>query len=346
MENIIVGTWGIGPSYRRRVRLNIQKAINTGYDNILPYIILTDAPEEFYELQDKTKKIIDIVDIHEVREKYSPWSKNYEIIPKEKYDEVKYGKEFRENYDNGKYLFSYALYRFYLPRISELGYNKFIHCDCDYNIRYDKIVNGSINEKDFWEHLNTPVYTMRGETFVEYHHNNAINDWSNITITMANILRYEMGRRHPEYKKKLNYVAETFPFTEGCFRYYHFKKSSEILQYFLFWDEIAEICLTDDIFRVCSGGSSRMYIDYVMWIVANDMFGIKCMDFSKQFQTSHMYWSDRYFYPLEIGTNKPDGTLVRLNPAETREKFLEINKEAIEYLKSNDLGYFNEHSPD
>ena len=66
----IISIWGLGPTYRDRVKHNIQKAIDIGYDNIMDYIILTDVPEDFFELRDATKKIIDIVNIHDVREIY------------------------------------------------------------------------------------------------------------------------------------------------------------------------------------------------------------------------------------------------------------------------------------
>jgi hypothetical protein len=60
-EKPIALIWGLGPSYRKRVKSTIETALNSGYDNIMEFIILTDVPEDFYELRDTSKKIIDIL---------------------------------------------------------------------------------------------------------------------------------------------------------------------------------------------------------------------------------------------------------------------------------------------
>jgi hypothetical protein len=333
MENIIVTTWGLGASYRKRVIHNIQKAIDTKYDNVLPYIILTDKPSDFYELQDKTKKIIDIVDFHAMREKYSPSSEEYEYVSKEIDDEGKFGVDFRKSYSQGK-RFSYALHRFSLPRISELGYNRFLHCDCDTDIRYDKIVSGEVTEEEFWNEFDTPVNTMKG-CDLEYQKMSTEcgKCWANITILVGNILRYEMSIRHPEYMGKLYCLKIDHIQTEGPFRYYNLENSSMIHQYFLFWDEICKMSLTHPYLKQGIGGS-YMYVDNVMHTVTNDMFEITPLNFDKKWHTVNIYLGDRFYFPRPMDA-VINGKKVEIKEADTKEKFLIINKELIDVLKQS-----------
>ena len=121
MNKPIVSTWGLGPSYRNRVKHNFLKSLETGYNNTMDYIILTDVPEDFDELRSKTDKIIDVINIHDIREQY-PFSKEIEHIP---LNQERYGEEYKELMDKNKH-FSYSLHRFSLPRIAELGYTKFV----------------------------------------------------------------------------------------------------------------------------------------------------------------------------------------------------------------------------
>lgn len=339
MKDIIVGTWGIGPSNRRRVKLHIEEAIKSGYDNILPYIILTDQPEDFYELQDKTKKIVDIVNIHEIREKYSPWSIEYEYISKEQTEE-KYAEDYIKHRDEGK-RFSYGLHRFYLPRISELRYRKFLHCDADYWIRYDKITNGTIKENEFWDEFHTHPNTMKGSGYTIY---NPDGLWTQAMISFQNIFRFEMMRRHPEFRDKLHYVFHQFILTEGPFRYYHFRISEDIFKYFLYWDEITEINLRDNELASHSSGASNMFLDYAIWMVVNEMLRIKTIDFPFGVYNLRTFWSDRYFDPTALQYTMEDGTTIHVKSGKTKKEFMEINKELIEKLMSS--GKFFDQFPD
>ena len=333
MENIIVTTWGLGASYRKRVIHNIQKAIDTKYDNILSYIILTDKPSDFYELQDKTKKIIDVVDFHMMRKKYSPWSEEYEYVPKEIDDESKFGIDYRESNTQGK-KFSYALHRFSLPRISELGYNRFLHCDCDTDIRYDKIVNGEVTEEEFWNEFDTPVNTMKGCDLEHRKMETEGRDcWANIMILMGNILRFGMSIRHPEYMDNLYCLKIDHIQTEGPFRYYNLENSSMVYQYFLFWDEISQMTLTHPYLKLGVGGSGYMYIDNVMCTVTNDMLGITPLNFDKKWHTVNIYNADRYFYSRSLGAII-NGVEVVMKSAKTHAEYMEINKELIDVLKT------------
>ena len=222
MNKPIISTWGLGPSYRDRVKHNLLKSLETGYDNTMDYIILTDVPEDFDELRSKTNKIIDVINIHEVRDQY-PYSKKIEYIP---LDQENYGKEYRDLMNVGKD-FSYALHRFSLPRIAELGYTKFIFQDPDVDIRYDKIISGEITEELFWEQFNTPENSMKGchkehvgiDPGYEFKIASALGHSSESALQLSSILTYELSKKYPTNKSPLIIKLDI---TEGPFRYYNF----------------------------------------------------------------------------------------------------------------------------
>ena len=337
MNNIIVTTWGIGPSYRKRVVHNINKAIDTGYDNILPYVILTDKPDDFYELQDKTKKVFDILNVHEIREKLAPWSSNYEYIPKEQ-DPAKYSIDYRNSAHLQKN-FSYALHRFSLPRISELGYNRFIYCDCDTDILYDKIVKREVSEKEFWNEYDTPVNTMKGCDLQTWQLSSD-DWWANNNIILGNILRFALCQKYPEYQKPYAFGMEQFYLkryhtqTEGPFRYYHLKDSGMTSTYFELWNEATRIAQTNRELQIqLTTGGGYITIDNTPVTAVNDVLGIKPMHFTTKWHKVNIYLHDRHFFPRGY-CHTVNGKVLSLQPTDTLEEFYEKNKELIDYLKS------------
>jgi len=330
IPKVLVSIWGVGPSYRNRVKSTIQKAINTGYPHILPYIILTDVPSDFYELQDKTDKIIDIVDIHTEREKYSPWSKEVEYLCQERCDEQKYGEEFLQAWEVGK-RFSYATHRFAFPRIAELGFSRFLHCDSDVDIRYDKVVNGELSEEEFWEQFNTPVNSMKGLDLEQRNLDGGGGTYFNVSIIAGNILRYEIERLHPEYNH-LYCFCITHTQTECGFRYYHLSDTLLIWKYFELWDEIAYIMLHHRILKQALGAGGYVYIDNIMHTVLSDIFKMEMLNFGKEYYYVNIYNADRYFMPRPIGAII-NGVEICSQPAKTRDEYMKINKELIVILK-------------
>ena len=330
IPKVLVSIWGLGPTYRNRMKITIQKAIDTGYPHILPYIILTDVPSDFYELRDKTDKIIDIIDLHAEREKYSSWSKELEYLCQERYDEQKYGEEFFNAKEQSK-KFSYAVHRFVFPRIAELGYNRFLHSDGDVDIRYDKIVNGTLSEEEFWEQFNTPVNSVRGLDLETKKMDTGGAHYFNISIIVADILRYEIERLHPEYNHLYCMHLETTQ-TECGFRYYHFADTSRILKYFEIWDEIAYIVLSHRYLRQAVGAGGYVNIDNVMHTVLADVFQMQMLNFGKEYHLVNIHNADRYFCPRPLGAFI-NGVEVVIKAGKTRDDYMEINKELIEVLK-------------
>jgi hypothetical protein len=328
MNDIIVSTWGIGPTYRARIKDNILKAIGTGYDKILPYIILTDKPSDFLDLQKETGLIKAIINIHEEREKYSLWSKDKEYIPLLDGDD--YGRDYREQ--NWKYskFFSYGLHRFALPTISNLGYNKFLICDSDVDIRYDKIMSGETTEKEFWEQFNTPPNTLKGCDYekVPLLENNKYNCR---VIFLANIIRYSLGEKFPQYKPNLDCLKPETTQTEGPFRYYHLRNSEDVLNYFRLWDEGMRISLSNPQTKSHTNPGAYMSIDNTQFSVACEAMGVNIENFEKFWHTVNVYKKDRHFFPIGHVIDV-DGEMLSLQPSDNLEEFEIINAKLIKHL--------------
>jgi hypothetical protein len=327
----IIATWGLGPSYRERVKHNFEKSLSMGYANTMDYIILTDVPSDFDELRSRTNKIIDVINIHEEREKY-PWSKEIEYIPT---NQETYGKDYRDNLWN-KVFFSYSLNRFSLPRIAELGYTKFIMHDPDSDLRYDKIANGQMSEQEFWDQFNTPLNSMKGchkeELSLKYGglftDTNAMGPASLAGLQLASIT---MDRLNNKFNTPdINPIVTEFPITEGPFRYYNFSSTDTLKKYFEVWNECVKIAYSNSIFRGCSECGGYMLCDYIPVGVANKYCGIEVLNFEKKYFDINIYFTDRYFIPKSM--NFTDGT--SLMPADTLEEFYETNKYRIDILKS------------
>lgn len=329
-QEIIVTTWGIGKSYRERVKYNIRKAVNTGYDKILPYIILTDNPKDFIELQRETNKIVDIIDINNERKKYSEWSFDVEYIPNTDND-VEYSKLYREKNNNEGKKFSYALNRFSLPTISNLGFSKFLMCDSDTDIRYDKIINGETTENNFWEQFNTPINTMKG-CDLELFEMSKDSDWTKRNVILSNFLKYYLFNNHPNLKKP-NFLNLNYSQTEGPFRYYNLDSNKKVKEVFDLWDSSMKFLLSNQDFRNQISPGVYMYIDNIAFSITNEMLDIDILEFNDFWHTVNVYKSDRYFFPIG-SVEIVDGESLSLQPANTKEEFYEINKKLINYYKS------------
>jgi hypothetical protein len=329
MNKPIISTWGLGPSYRDRVKHNLLKSLETGYDNTMDYIILTDVPEDFDELRSKTNKIIDVVNIHEVRDQY-PYSKKIEYIP---LDQENYGKEYRDLMNVGKD-FSYALHRFSLPRIAELGYTKFVFQDPDVDIRYDKIVSGEITEELFWEQFNTPENSMKGchkehvgiDPGYEFRVASALGHSSESALQLSSILTYELSKKYPTNKSPIIIKLDV---TEGPFRYYNFSSVDKLKTYFNVWNDAMNLSFSNDIFKNCNGCGGYMICDYIPVGVSNYINDITVLNFDPQFYKVNIYFTDRYFSPINY--NFADGT--NFIPSDTLEEFYSKNIEQIKTLK-------------
>jgi hypothetical protein len=334
MDKPIISLWGFGPSYRKRIKLNILEAINSGYDNIMDYVILTDYPEDFIELAEQTGKIKAIIDINEARKDY-PWSEKLEHIPSAPTDEKEYAKQYVDNLNNNKY-FSYSLHRFSFPTLAKLGYNKIVFMDSDVKIKYEKIINGTISEEDFWAEFDTPVNTMKGVVAEKVYINNENNTfkWSRAmgmgqslySLQLSSIIINKLNEKYNTIKFPLITELNT---TEGPFRYYHLESSKKVQELFNIWNECMNMILSNNFLNQCQLCGGYMLCDYMPVGIANLYCDISVLNFPNIIYNIHIHYEDRYFLPISSAPGL--GTL--FIPSDTQEGFMKNNEELKKVLE-------------
>lgn len=343
MNKPIVSLWGLGPSYRKRVKLNILEAMSHGYENMMDYVVLTDYPEDFVEFAEQTGKIKAIIDINEARKDYE-WSKELEFIPPSATDEVAYGREYNEALSQRKF-FSYSVHRFSFPTIAKLGYTKIVFMDGDVKLRYDKIMSGELTEEQFWAEFDTPTNSMKGCVYervgfdmnqfiperkaYEFNWSMAIGISQSFGVLQACSLVYRELLK--ETNDPRNPVIEEIALTEGPFRYYHFESPEKVQNYFETWNKCIYKFYSDPIlanYQQCGG---YMICDYMPVATANVFEKMEVLNFPNTVYARQIHFTDRYFLPLTGGA---PGLGTHFAPGESEEDFLEKNKELKEIMES------------
>jgi hypothetical protein len=324
----IILTWGFGPSYRKRIKHNIETAIASGYDNIMDYIILTDVPEDFFELRDKTNKIIDIVNIHKERERYQ-WSKDLEYIPE---NQTTYGDDFRNAIGDSKQ-FTHGLDRFSIPHALELGYTKFLMYDSDCKLHYDKIVNGEITEEFFWGKFETPINSMKAiwKEEIEIVHEKVFRNVRCVGMGSTMVLQLTACvMQSLNQKLNLNFpiLHSKLDVTEGNLKYFNLESTYFGNRWFDVLNESARLCYgLENGFRYLNASGGHMLHSVLPYAISNLYMSIGVLDFPHhEIFNTNIYADDRYFLPPFH---------FNLKHASTQEEFYEINKENIEILKQN-----------
>lgn len=343
MDKPIVSLWGLGPSYRKRVKLNILEAMSHGYENMMDYVILTDYPEDFIEFAEQTGKIKAIIDVNEARKDYE-WSKELEFIPPSATDPAAYGKEYKEALEQRRY-FSYSVHRFTFPTIAKLGYNKIVFMDGDVKLRYDKIMSGELTEEQFWEEFNTPVNSMKGCVYEIVAFNkdtyNPTNKSFEFITSMAMGISQSFGALQAcslVYRELLNEAGDTsrspiiegLALTEGPFRYYNFESPEKVLSYFETWNKCIYKFYSDYFLQLAQQCGGYMLCDYMPVATTNLFEKILVMHFPNTVYARQIHYTDRYFLPLNGGA---PGIGTPFEPGETEEDFLEKNKELKQVLE-------------
>ena len=333
----VISLWGFGPTYRKRIKLNIMEAIKSGYADLMDYVILTDYPDDFKELGILTGKIVGVVNIHEIREQY-PWSKELEFIPSSYNDEAKYAEEYRTAMSQGLD-FNYSLHRFSFPKIAELGYNKIVFMDADVKIKYDQI-GKNFTEQEFWAEFDTRPNTMKGcvkETVqfihqedgsVKFQTSMAMGSYqSKIGLQLASVLVREAYKKYGP-GELFAPILDTMDITEGPFRYYHFDTTDKVKKYFNVWNDNIKIATENRLYRNCNLCGGYMLCDYIPVAAANIYHSMTVEHFPNKVYQRQIWYEDRYFIPPAAA-----GFNTRFTEASTQEEFLEKNKELVDKLK-------------
>jgi len=348
MSKPIISLWGFGPSYRRRVKLNIMEAVKSGYHNLMDYVILTDYPDDFKELGLLTGKIAAVVNVHEIREQY-PWSKEFEFIPPSYNDEVKYAEEYRAAMSMGLD-FNYSLHRFSFPKIAELGYNKIVFMDADVKIKYDLIgktpsppeIPYTLTEEEFWAEFNTPPNTMKGcvkETIKFINNEDGTvrlvtamamgNYQSKVGLQLASVLVREAYKKYGPGEEHAP-ILESLDITEGPFRYYHFDSTDKVKKYFDVWNDNIRLTNQNRIYRNCNLCGGYMLCDYIPVAAANVYHSMAVENFPNKVYQRQIWYEDRYFIPPNAA-----GFNASFKDALSQEEFFEANKELIDKMKTH-----------
>jgi hypothetical protein len=213
MNNTLLIYYPIGPTFRDRVKSNLQMFDSYKFFDIL---ILTDDIEYFSDLNYPNVKTIDI---NYYRNLY-PEFNNYEYIPEEKKDSGKYREQFHDLMRQGK-RFSINLQRFSLL-YENIDKYKFISIlDCDM----------------------IPVYTE--EEFNNFQH--YLNEIMPVNSISTNRAYYTWNTERnllllDKYNKELNKNNTSFEYPiEGCdalFKIYKFENSDKVKEFFDTWNYI------------------------------------------------------------------------------------------------------------
>lgn len=333
MDKPVISTWGIGPTYRQRVKENILEAMDSGYADIMDYVILTDDPSDFTKFAKKTKRIKAVVDIHKEREAH-PWSPQFEHVPPKTKNEKLYADVYLENLHHSK-SFSYSLHRFVLPTLARLGYTKFVFMDADVKIKYDKIDN-EYTAEEFWQEFETTPDTMKGcvaeEVYVD--HMAVHGGQTSLLLTRAMGSSASMGALqlgsiilndlYKQYNMFRDPILLRMPITEGPFRYYHFGSPDKVQAYFNIWNEVTKQIFTNPFllnYQRCGG---YMICDYMPVAISNIFHEMKVENFPNRVYQRRIYYEDRYFIPPPAA-----GLSTNFIPASSKEEFFEKNKELV-----------------
>lgn len=334
-EKPIIATWGIGPSARRRVKSHILQSINSGYEHIMDYAILTDVPEDFEEIAKETGKIKLITNIHEVRKNYD-WSIEKEPISYST-DYESYAQDWLEYFKQGKQ-FSYALHRYQLPDLAKNGYKRILFIDADMKINYEKI-GVTFSEEFFWKEFDTPVNQLKGciaEKLGIF--NNTEFKWSNCigqsiskeALQGVSIFLYLLEEK---FKKNRFFIPVNFSLTEGPFRYYNFESTEKVNEYFEFWEEAQRLSLSNPRLRETLGFGGYILCDYSTVSAANIYSQLSIENFNNLIYDIELHYEDRYFLPRPFTASMG----LPLKAAKNIDEFFEINKESYEIAKQHNV---------
>jgi len=345
-KDIIIATWGFGPTYRERIIYQIETAANFEYDKVMKYVILTDRIEDFVGLEPRIQNlIIDVVDIEELR-KEDEWSKIYEPLPKEKVDEEIYAQQWRHYCDEKNILFSYGIRRYVMKRLLELGITKFLIMDSDMKLHYDHITMGRTTEEDFWKEFDTPSNSVKGCSY-EVLKMSSMHEsgefiklvWSRTvgahdSKTALQSAAVAMFKYHEDAGTLSQFsIPMELPILEGPVRLYNFENLEKLKSYWETFNKVYKIYLEHrTLYNTCLCGG-YMLCDYFQTSVTNILEQISVSHFPGHMYENRQFFIDRFWGPPYYQNPDCNGKNVFLLQAKSKKEFLEINAECIECMR-------------
>ena len=345
-EEIVIVTWGFGPTYRDRIKYQIDEASKVGYDRIMKYFILTDMVEDFVGLEDHIQNlIIDVVDIEELR-KDDEFSKVYEPLPKEKVNDELYAKQLRHNSDDKKLLLSYGLKRYALKALAEKNITKFLYMDSDIELFYKFILTGRITEEQFWKEFDIPLNCIKGcgsekLYFSDMNSDNKMDFVFSRSVGVHDSVRALQASSivaHQYYKEianpeKFQIITER-PILEGPIRLYNFENSDKLLQYFNTFNHVYRLFLeTPQLYNtnLCGG---YILCDYLPLSLTNLIENISNEHFLGWMFQFRVFFEDRFWgTPWHIDPDCDSETKYLIS-TKNKKEFLEVNAKLIDCMRA------------
>lgn len=346
-KETIIASCTFGPTYRDRLKFQIEEAASLGYDKVMKHFIITDRVEDFVGLDKKLQSmIIDVVDIEDMR-KDDEFSKMYEPLPEEKVDEEIHAQQLRYNSDQRRLLFSYNLRRYSFKGMAERGISKFLLIDNDVKVNYDNIFKNNISEEDFWNVFNIPSNCIKGcgyETLKwspEMGEDNTIrlvwsrsmgNRDSMLALQACSVVAYQYYLE-TQNLQKFN-IIDKLEVLEGGLRLYNFENAEKLNQYFNTMNRVCKIFLENDNLRNCNLAGGYILCDYLPTSLTNIIENISAQHFPGHMFEFRNFFEDRFWGPPYIYHPLCEGEPKHFLPAKNRKEFYEINAKMITAMKS------------
>jgi hypothetical protein len=310
---MIIGTWGVGPSFRTRVLSNMKE------HPFAKYVILTDNVEEFSGLPG----ILGVFDIFELMDKYN--TSPDEFIPRSKF-EPDYAIEFKKNIGR----FSYNARRFLFDCMLQLNILEFVIMDPDVCI-HDENITTPVNTVS-GRHVETIRIEPESEKF-KYSRGLGLNESMNFINHHVPLLYLVKTLLGSNYKREL-FSLRNLPLTEGPVRVYNFDSLDRLRYYLEVWNSCMSVILSPDIrkdeiltpIRTLAIGPGYMTSDYVPFIVANIFTGLSVDELTREQCTISIHFEDRYFSP---------SCMAKFVVTDDMNSFFEHNKQLIEKMISD-----------
>jgi len=313
-DELVIATWGIGPSFRTRVKENIK--LHAGKP--VKYVILTDLVDDFQDVMD-SPSILSIIDIFWlIKEKQIDIGA--EFIPSSRL-EPEYAIEFRTRVGS----FSYNARRFLFLMLAQRSITKFIMIDPDVYLKMSD---------DYLTQIDIPANTVSGihrevihAQLAEQnimHVSNALGSQESVKLfqCMPHILQLMDPQGFPSGFERIH-------ITEGPLRYYHFSTVDQLKKYFDVWNQSVYLLTHSRWMASLICGPGYMTSDYTPFAISNILCGMNVTDFPRHLATVNVFYEDRYFWPRSsLGSNND---FVMTN---TIDEFYEKNTDEINYLKS------------
>ena len=345
-EKIVIATWGMGPTYRDRIKYNIQEAYESGYGKLMKFAILTDYTEDFINLEPHIQDlIIGVYDINEIR-KNDEFSFEFEPIPKNVIDDEQYANEWRYFCDNENKLMSYALKRYLLKAIADTtDYVKVFMIDSDVELPYKRLVSGQLSEQEFWEQFNTPENTIRGcgyeelkivsmesENRLEFIYGRSVGSHDSVRALQASTVvaynYFKQGNRLQDFR-----IIEKLSILEGPVRFFNFSNKEKMLSFFDTFNQVTKLFLQDKQLYSCNVCGGYILCDYLTLALAMLLENVKSFHFSGKMFQYRVFHEDRFFGPSWYENHDCNGKKLHLLQARSKKEFLEINEELISCMK-------------